>query len=345
MGGERESHIWSDDDLIDCSSNPIAHSESDPWNPAGHQTEFSRPPPDNSAIEAFGAEEVTASQWNPEDLRDHEFTDQWGDAPFDGGGWEEPDPTANPISGLSESLYPPDNSITDISKELKIGELLAFVLPCTRMQHARCHELLSDCSVRRLRCLIPWLRNHSWCGDKLQLFLEFCILWEFPGNAHLWEFFYWDHFYQEWMPNYSKTTLTLDYARELVENRAGHVVTEVIEGNWLDDWDNCAAWEHGIQSFANFAVFRSGIPDDVRWREYLDRDDRRTPLEIAQCMDTGFAPFMLPSIVQQYSCPRIIDIGIDPWPDVTDMAHRRATALRGNLAQAWEEILGGITDY
>ncbi len=343
MGGERESQIWSDNDLIDCSSSPIAHSESDPWNPVGHQAESSQALQHNSAIEAFGAEEVTASPWNLEDLRDHEFTDQCEDAAFDGGDWEEPDPTANPISELSESLYPPDNSITDISKELKIGELLAFVAPCTLMQHARCHELLSACNVGRLRRLIPWLRNYSWCGDKLQLFLEFRDLWESPSNVHWWEFFYWDHLDQEWMPKYLKTTLTLEHARELVENRAGRVVTEVIEVNWFDDWENYAAWEHGTRSFASFAVFRAGIPDDVCWWEYLDCDDRRTPLEIAQCMDTGFAPFMLPSIVQQYSCPRVIDIDVDPWPDVTDMARRQAAALGGNLAQAWEEILGGIT--
>ena len=343
MGRERESHTWSDDDLIDGSSIPIAPSESDPWNPVGYHTESSQSSPDNSAIDAFGAEEVTASQWNPEDLRDHEFTDQWEDIAFDGGGWEEPDPTANPISELSESLYPPDNSIMDISKELKIGELLASVSPCTRMQHARCHELLSACSIGRLRRLIPWLRNYSWCGDKLQLFLEFRDLWGSPGNTHWWEFFYWDHLEQEWMPQYLETMLTLEHALELVKNRAGRIVTEVIEGSWFDDWGNYAAWEHGIRSFASFAVFRAGISDDVRWWEYLERDDQRTPLEIAQCMDTGFAPFMLPSIVQQYSCPRVIDV--DPWPDVTDMAHRRATALGGNLAQAWEEILGGITGY
>ena len=319
--------------------------ELDPWYPAKQLINTSRNSSNESVTGSIEAEGTTVTSWNIEDLKDDFFTDQWEDISDDVDNWKEPVPTADPISALSESLYPPDNSITDISRELKIGELLTLVVPCTLEQQARCHELLSDCGVGRLRRLIPWLHKRTWCGEKLQLFLEFRNHWESTSNVRWWEIFYWSEFDQAWIPQYLNSTLTLEYTREIVENRVGLVVSEVIGQDWYDDWEDSVAWEHGIRSFANFAVFRSGIPDGIYWREYLVRQDRRTALEIAQCTDPGFAPFMLPSIMRQYSCPWVVDASTDPWPDVTDMVHRRAAALGGNLAQAWEEIIDGITGY
>lgn len=345
MGEVRRSHGWVDDDFIDRDSNPVPPLEMDPWYPTRYQDDLPRNSPEESDIGAFEVNSATDTLWDIEDLRDDTFPGQWDDVPDIEGDWVEPDPTADPISALAEPLYLPDNSITDVSRELKIGELLALITPCAQEQRDRCHELLNTCGLGQLRCLIPWLRKHTWCGDKLQLFLEFRNHWELNSNVRWWEIFYWDYYGQTWIPKYYNTTLTLEHTRYLVEKRVGRVVTEVIDRSWFDDWDDSAAWEHGIRSFANFAVLRAGLPDGDQWREYLNRYDRRTTLEIAQCTDPGFAPFMLPSIVQQYSCPRTVDVRTDPWPDVTDMAHRRSAALGGNLTQAWEEIIDGINGF
>ncbi len=342
MGGVRKSHNWADDDFIDRASSPMPPVELDPWYPARYQGHPPREFPDESGI-VLKTESVTATSWDIEDLREDAISGQWDNIPVGWEDWVEPEPTADPNSTLGELLYPSDNSITDISRELKIGELLAFVTPCGREQRDRCYELLRECSIGQLRWLIPWLRKRDWCGDRLQLFLEFRDHWELKSNVRWWERFHWDHLGQVWMPRYDNTTLTLEHTWELVANRVGLGVTEVIGQSWFDDWEDSAAWEHGIRSFANFSVLRASLSGGDQWQEYLDRPDRRTALEIDQCADPFFAPFMLPSIVQQYSCPWTIDARTDPWPDVTDMAHRRAAALGDNLDQAWEEIIDEIT--
>ena len=343
MGGGYGPHDWVDDDFIDRDSIPIPSPQLDPWNPARFQGDLTQNSMDEQATGASETEGAAGTSWDIEDLRGEAILGPWSDIPVEKEDWAVPDPTADPVSALNESLYPPDNSITDISRELKIGEMLSLVAPCTRMQHTRCHELLSTCGVGRLRLLIPWLRKRAWCGDKLQLFLEFRNLWETPEKAHWWEIFFWDHYIQAWIPKYDCSTLTLEQAHELVDKRAGCVVSDVIDRSWFDDWEDSVVWEHGIRSFASFAILRARSPDGDQWREYLDRHDQRTALEIDQCTDPSFAPFMLPSIVRQYSCPRAVDILTDPWPDVTDMAHRRAAALGGDMAQAWEEVIDGIT--
>lgn len=61
------------------------------------------------------------------------------------------------------------------------------------------------------------------------------------------------------------------------------------------------------------------------------RSYRRTLVEVAQCADGSFAPFMLPSFAQQYGCPRALPTGHDPWPDVTEIERGKAAAVGGRL--------------
>ena len=58
-------------------------------------------------------------------------------------------------SDLSESLYPPDDSITDFSLDLKIGELLLRVEPIDEEQRLDCLELLKEFGLGRLRHILP----------------------------------------------------------------------------------------------------------------------------------------------------------------------------------------------
>ncbi len=335
---ERESHSWADIDLVDDDIRPMPTTEIDPWRPIEFDTRTAVP--DSPLRELENVEAINQGPWNVDDLIDEDLDglyDPWPeeDVPI----LVEPDPTVDATSDLSEVLYPPDNTVTDISRELKIGELLDRVVPKTESQHIRCYELLNATTVGRLRRLIPWLQSRAWSGAKLQLFPEFRIHWELPRNMRWWETFRWSDIEGTWIPRYTKATLTFDHAIALVERRGQCAPTDVIDRSWFEDWDNCAAWEAGIRSFANFAVFRAEVPNGQDWRELLLRQDQRSAFEIEQCKDGTFAPFMLPSLIAQYRCPRTLDGISDLFPDLIDLAFRTAASLGGDRARAWQEVM------
>lgn len=313
---------WVDEDFVDSATEPVV--ENDPWE-AAPSASASSPPvpvrrggfPDAAAARQAGTEDVSSDF--AADLAHVDESDGVFDPPSD---WAEPDPTIEASSELGESLYPPDPTITDLSRDIKIGELLAHIEPITEEQRTRCHEVLSACDIRRLRRWIPWLRNRDWCGAKLRLFLEFRCHWDSPANSRWWETFWWDWREQEWMPRYRSGTLTLDHCLELVVNRGPCEPADVIDPDWFAEWEEHAAWELGVHSFASFAVFRAGIPDGDDWLQRLSRLDPRTPLDKAQCADGGFSPFMLPSFAQQYGLPRVLGDDPHPWFDSTGSLRR-----------------------
>lgn len=119
---------------------------------------------------------------------------------------------------------------------------------------------------------------------------------------------------------------------------------DVIENGWFQDWESFAPWELGVRSFADFALYRAEVPTEVDWRKYLIRQDRRTGLEIEQCLDPTYAPFMLPSFTEQYELPPMVFIETHPWPRALELAHMRANEIGGDLARAWYDILSGTMD-
>ena len=349
MGGQEEMRRWVEEDFVDGDSIET-FAENDPWDPNALSTVspgYSLPERLSYEPEATDHEARADGAWDfVDELAEVDTGDQWSEGAFDSpSDWVEPDPTVDASSELSESLYPPDETITDISRELKIGELLAQVEPITEEQRARCHQMLRVCGIGRLRRWIPWLAKRAWCGQKLQLFLEFRRHWESGANVRWWETFHWDFREQEWMPGYHSGTLTLDHGRELVEKRAHCDVADVIDPAWFFEWQNYAAWELGIRSFASFAVFRAGIPNGDLWQDHLSRKDQRTPLEKAQCMDGSFAPFMLPTFGQQYGFPHVLSAEPDPLPGIAEMARRKATATGGDLRRSWQEVIDRLMGY
>lgn len=342
--GDQELRSWGDNDLVEATS-PQPLDETDPWDPsppAAHSQAFPQQEQLGYESEAsFGS----YAAWDHEDeLAAVDPGDQWSEvAPEPPLDWMEPDPAIDASSELSEALYPPDESITDISRELKIGELLAQIEPITSEQRARCHGLLAACGVGRLRRWIPWLRNRHWSGAELQLFLEFRRHWESSANVRWWETFRWDYFQQEWMPSYQSGTLTLDHGRELVERRAHCAVRDVVEPAWFAEWEAHAAWELGVRSFASFAVLRASVGDGDDWREHLARHDGRTRMEAAQCADHSFAPFMLPSYAQQYGFSRVLGTNSASRPEMVDMERRKAAAASGDLARSWQDLIDRLT--
>ncbi|MCY3839829.1 MAG: hypothetical protein OXH09_14440 [Gammaproteobacteria bacterium] len=348
-GYRQAPYGWVVDDFVDAPAGET-FIESDPWDPNVLPTVASGlSPPDRQGYESEATAHPvkTDSAWDfVDELADIDPNDQWSedalDLPSD---WIEPDPTIDARSELSKSLYPADETVTDITRELKIGELLAQIQPITDEQRTRCYEVLRDCGIGRLRRWIPWLSKRAWCGKKLQLFLEFRCHWESSANIRWWETFHWDYREQDWMPSYQSGTLTLDHGRELVERRAHCDVAHVIDPAWFLEWENDAVWELGVRSFASFAVFRAGITNGDDWREHLSRQDRRTQLEIAQCSDGSFAPFMLPTFGQQYGFPRVLIAGSNPLPGVAEIARRNAAALGGDHSRSWREVIDRLTGY
>ena len=303
MVARENSQGWTETDFVD-SASPDPR-ESDPWDPSASLAPYDADPePPDFESNGTDAPLPDGGGWDlADELLGVDEGVQWEDGDPDPGDWAEPDPLVDASSELSESLYPPDDSITDVSRELKIGELLVRFDPVSPEQQARCHELLSACGIGRLRRWIPWLRARSWCGATLQLFLEFRHHWESGTNVKWWETFTWDAYQQRWHPRYQAETLTLDHCCELLEKRQRLTVNNVIDPAWFPEWEKCAAWKLGVRSFASFAVFRAGMSPGEDWLGHLIRADRRTAMELAQCADASYAPFMLPSYAQQYGFP------------------------------------------
>ena len=346
MEQEKMLGRWKQEDFIDHSSNLEVPLEQDPWTPVADQGGLL---PNLTSNFEIGAPEFDIPDdvtWDIDDLNNDEFALIYCKTPDELEDIIEPEPLTDAISDLKDPQFPPDDSITDISCDLKIGEFLSKV-PChSQEQQDKCRSLLSECGTNRLRFLIPWLRTRDWRGEKLQLFLEFRNLWELTDNLRWWEIHFWNDSYQDWAPEYYKGTLTLDHTWELVENRTDCNAEDMIDQRWFNEWEAHAPWEYGIQSFASFAVFRASVLDAADWLEYLVPTDCRSALEIAQCADPSFAPFMLPSEVRLYSCPDLVEATDDPWSDVTDTAYHRATALGYTLVCAWEEVISELmTDY
>ena len=347
MGTQSGWQEWVGEDFVDNVTHLPA--EPDPWEP-------SKPPIQIREDHGVPQSDLRATahdltdQSDPYVLVDDEPgvympESEWSDSSVEiSSDWDEPEPMVDAASDLSESLYPPDNSITDVSLDLKIGELLLQVEPIDEEQRVHCLGLLKEYGLGRLRRLLPWLCDRTWHGAQLRLFLEFRKHWESKANAHWWEAFLWTEREQRWMPAYQRGTLTLHHSRALVHWRSQCEAIDVIDNEWFWDWESFAPWELGVRSFADFALFRAGIPAENDWRKYLVRQDERTGFEIAQCLDPTFAPFMLPSFTEQYGLPPMLYTETHPWPRASELAHKRANEIGGDLACAWYDILSGSMD-
>ena len=357
MGSRRLWHGWSEGDFVDSDTQRGSVEEPDPWE-FNESLSYVQVDPEERRHSSLG--QSTNVGIDPEgigapyDLIDDQrhggypADGEWsGDAAIETSGWDEPEPMIEARSGLSESLYPPDDTITDLSLELKIGELLTRVKPISEQQQGQCVELLKELEISQLRRMLPWLRDRGWQGSQLRLFLEFRRHWESSPNIRWWETFFWSEREGAWIPRYHAGTLTLDHVRQLVLARsrygARHVI-DLIDDEWFRDWEAYAPWELGVRSFADFVVFRAELPAGEDWLEHLIRQDRRDALEIEQCLDPTFAPFMLPSVVRQYGLVGTHFAEIDPWPRATEFAYEMAAQSRGGQARAWYDTLRGRTN-
>ena len=334
MTRQAREQDWPAQDFVYQDDDPGLPDEVDPWDlaPEGHPSPPSprrTPSSDNAGL--AHSDFIADAQWSG-----------LGD-PLSDDDWDEPTPTAEAQSELSEALYPVDPDITDLTVELRIGDFLTQVVPIEPDQYDQCAALLRSYSVGRLRQLIPWFRQYEWSGITLLALLEFRRHWESVRNMDWWENFLWDEGQQQWMPLYQPSALSWEAAIELVRNRDGLAPHQVIDPRWYEDWCRRRVWEMdvGLSSFAGFAYFRSGLLPTEPWLHKLAKQDRRTAVERAECDDATFVPFMLPSIVAQYRC-RAMDQARVRHVDLEDLAgpHVALNAADGEaLRRAWDCIV------
>ncbi len=122
--------------------------------------------------------------------------------------WDEPEPQEEYDSQLSEPTYSSnsDDDVSDLSRKLKIGELIASV-DATHTQRKRIAELLDGFSRGRLRYWLSWMRKQAWTGGSLLLFLEFRGFWD--TNPKWWEYSLWNERLNCWYVYQSPSCLTL----------------------------------------------------------------------------------------------------------------------------------------
>ena len=182
--------------------------------------------------------------------------------------YDEPEPLAEYDEDLSEPVYVSDADDADIRIAVRIDEFIASVDAVSGEQRNRIAELLDDLGPTQLRHWLQWLDRYSWTADNLILFLEFRSIWE--GSSNLWEYRFWWARYGDWWSYHSKSQLSRDNMRHLVQLRLHCSPEEVIAEAWFTDWEDFEMWKRGFPSFATFALFRAELADSENWQNSLN---------------------------------------------------------------------------
>lgn len=318
---------WQQHDFVDTDS--ATPSEEDPWEPQHHTpvgalpTDADCSEPSDATLRAYAdtvnesADGVSVDSGDLlllEDLDDAEALDDLSvdDIEFGGpagpqgppgmdGAFDEPQPDRLPASVLRDDLYPPDESINDLTLALKLDSFFE-PLALDNAEIDACRQILESDSYKiRIRRFLPWLAKQLWPAGRLLLFLEFRRIWESRNNVRWWECHYKSH------PLYDFHALTWNATYDLIRCRSHCRHTEVIEEAWFREWEDFEIWHHGIKSFASFAVLRSSIPEGECWQDHVFRCDRRSHAELMECSDPTYAPFSLFSIIRQYRLSPIVE--------------------------------------
>lgn len=284
---------WTAEDFIDTITPEVV--EDDPWaDPMeGYQLSTSSDKEDQLIYKTISApsigdlaninadepDEVALS--DEEDWSDVEFVDSgWEDrtSPYNylnGSeeiGWDEPEPEVEYDPDLREALHVVDYDTSDLARRLKINELVSSIEDATKIQKERIIDLLDRLSAGRLRSWSPWLREQQWTGHSMILFLEFREVWD--SKREWWEYCFWSKRFECWWSNLNDNPLTLDETYYMIHRRIDCNPYEVVDENWLDDWDYFALYKRGFHSFAQFALYRASLKPDEDWKSDIGvRDD------------------------------------------------------------------------
>ena len=183
--------------------------------------------------------------------------------------FEEPEPDTEGKSELRQSLYDQFDRDLNISQRIKINEFIATLEAAEEDQVSHIVESLEVLGNAKLMRWLPWLRDQAWTGSSLSLFLEFRVIWE--STPQWWETSFWSD-RDGWRLYYNAYSMSLDDAYELIQSRLGCSPDEVVDKQWVEEWESQTPWRYGFLSFGSFIIFRSALNDHTDWRTHVDYD-------------------------------------------------------------------------
>ena len=259
---------WSFEDFLD--STPSHSQEDDPWalptapHPPGsvHVLTLHSPMSHVPMEPLPKALEGTYRHASADSYTVAEYLDSFDES----GDWDEPDYFAEVDSDLHAPLYVVDQSITELSRGLRIDQFVsALILP--QEDREQVIALLEELSLRRLQSWLPWLSEHEWTGHSFLLFLKFRKLWESETRSDWWESCYWHTYAGCWISSFNRYNLSLNATYELIQNRLEYEWHEIIDDQWYSDWIEREIWKLGFPTFASFALLRAQF---TNWEGYLE---------------------------------------------------------------------------
>ena len=197
---------------------------------------------------------------------DQSLADSFDDDDF----WLDYDLISNFDSDLHQPRHETPGDSNTLTVELRIDELVASVEEVTEAELKQISEILASLESGQLRNWLPRLRQKSWSGHSLILFLKFRKIWD--GKEKWWESAYWNPLLEVWYPVWSRYNLTLEDTYLLVQLRPHCNPANVIEETWFEEWEESQRlWKHGyFLSFAKYALSRAAYPDRGKWLLYLN---------------------------------------------------------------------------
>ena len=242
------------------------------------------PPISEEESDAIVDETIT-SGYVPDDLTDDDDVSEF----FDSDDWDASSMLVAPeyqprivefdendlIFEYEDDAYEPLHSLIveapQYSRNIRINQWLATIEFRDEEIDKYITEQLNNLPSDSFRYLINWLSNRQWEYYELWKFIEFRGFYN--QSKQFWVFLDWDPKFKYWKLLYNRYRLGLNASLQLVRNRIHLAGSEIIDDEWLADWQELspsALYINDCLSFSNFALYRSGLSIAEDWQRRMD---------------------------------------------------------------------------
>ncbi|MCY4625520.1 MAG: hypothetical protein OXC99_11050 [Chloroflexi bacterium] len=157
-------------------------------------------------------------------------------------------------------------------RELDISMWLSGIDGINETVKAEVMQTLLLMSSSRFGRWFSWLKDNNWNGRSLDMFLAFRSHWS--ESEDLWGKLTWRKDPEKkrawnWETILDYRVLTLDKALRLINSRIDCAIYEIINEEWVEDWDNLNVWtrvDNGLFSLVDFAVYRAQLHEAEDWQ-------------------------------------------------------------------------------